>query len=254
MTTTWVAVPSGVSRCASAFVHVGSHWRGSSEAFCSTGRAAHSDTRPKMSTQPLRDAWKRRLRPFRAAWACLAVLSIAAAAAELALNGSVTAEHRPTPELHWVAPALEAVLPTAWFVAVLWRARRDEASAWARVAPISIAIHLTLVFLAFGITLALILGIGGLDLFGPSWIEESSARTPDRVGYVYTKGLFCGYQLFERRTWTLTLHHVDTVSTTNCSRERPPKLTWNGATRRFDLVLTNPDERLGEEPFGFTFH
>jgi hypothetical protein len=198
--------------------------------------------------------WKEILRRFRGAWLCLAVLSIAAAAAELALSGAETADRRPTPELHRIAPALMAMAPSVWFLLALRRARREERRAWPRIAIVGSALHFALVPLAFVAMFALVIVVGGLKLFDPTCLGRSSEGAAGKVGYLYTRGLLCGYEVWERPVWTLSIRRVESVSTRGCSGELPPKLVWSASEKRFELELTNPEERFGEDSFGFTFH
>ena len=184
-----------------------------------------------------------------AVFASAAVVGSLAVAAAFAQNRIRSSEQQLTPELDWVPPALELALlctvPVLVAVLVLRRRQLSNASFRRKLG----------VFV--GLPGALVVAVGGLSvltfhlsfaLFEPAYLGVKTQH-PDgsKTAYLYSTGLFCGYEIFERPSGHLLLSKVDQLFVACDKRPARPGLRW--VDGRMSVVDEQGDAVEAGEPF-----
>ncbi len=175
----------------------------------------------------------------------LAVITVAATAPGLfvsVIDGRYrTGGARLTPEVMWIVDATGIGLlgfALAAIAVLIWKGRARMAGRSARFKVVyGAAAILGQVAVVFGLALALI--VANFNLFDGHYLGVK-ARSPagDRTAYLYSGGLFCGYQVFVRQDGASRLTPFDSFTTDCDDRPANPELHWSTDSR--SIQVTGP--------------
>lgn len=104
--------------------------------------------------------------------------------------------------------------------------------------PLSVLFQLAIIL---GVVAPLIFTSVGF-IFGPNYLHRSKV-SPDqkKVAYLYTQGLFCGYNIYIRNRWQMVAtKDQDIIS--DCQSRGRPELFWDDESKKVRLIRPDGSE------------